>query len=362
MKRFIFHFGLCVVAASAHAVDLENLARLTPGRTTAENAAPAPPKRGKSPPPVPIIFDSDMCTDCDDAGALAVLHELANQGECEILAVCCSNKSKYSIGACDAINTYFGRGQLPLGAYQGNEVGKDESLTPGYNEIATNTALYHHDVVTRDSVPSAVSIYRKVLASRPDRSVSIVSVGFLVNLSDLLKSGPDEYSRLSGVDLIAAKVKELTVMGGRYPSGQEYNFAQRGAAPYTKHAIDNWPANVAIMFSGNEFGEPVITGPCLANAPATSPVKRAYELMYSGIKGRPSPDPLTVLYAVRGLRDYWLAETTGYNSIQNDGANAWQVAPDKNHSHLKPQMSNSAIADVLSGLMSGDPMKRNGAK
>lgn len=36
---------------------------------------------------VKIIFDTDMHTDCDDAGALAVLHALADNWECDILAV-----------------------------------------------------------------------------------------------------------------------------------------------------------------------------------------------------------------------------------------------------------------------------------
>jgi len=301
--------------------------------------------------PVKIIFDTDMCTDCDDAGALAVLHELANRGECELLAVCCNNKSSYSIGACHAINTYYGSGHLPLGAYQGNLVGKDERLTVGYNEIARNTATYGHDIVTRDHVPNAVRVYRQVLAAQPDRSVSIVSVGFLVNLSELLCSAPDQSSPLSGIDLVAMKVKELSVMGGRYPRGQEYNFAQCGAAPYTQHVIEHWPVNVPIMFVGGELGEPVITGPCLRTAPAGNPVRRAYELMYNGIQGRPSWDLITVLYAVRGLRDYWLAETNGHNAIAEDGSNAWHPTPDKNHAYLKPQMPADELATVLSELM-----------
>ena len=37
--------------------------------------------------PVKILFDTDMTTDCDDAGAMAVLHALADRGECEILAL-----------------------------------------------------------------------------------------------------------------------------------------------------------------------------------------------------------------------------------------------------------------------------------
>jgi hypothetical protein len=37
--------------------------------------------------PVRIIFDTDIGSDCDDAGALAVLHKLADKGEAKILGV-----------------------------------------------------------------------------------------------------------------------------------------------------------------------------------------------------------------------------------------------------------------------------------
>ena len=37
--------------------------------------------------PVQIIFDTDMDIDCDDAGALAVLHALMDYEEAEILGV-----------------------------------------------------------------------------------------------------------------------------------------------------------------------------------------------------------------------------------------------------------------------------------
>ena len=58
---------------------------------------------------IKIPFDTDIGCDCDDAGAMAVLHELANQGECSILAVthCCAGE--YNAGCIDAINRYFGR-------------------------------------------------------------------------------------------------------------------------------------------------------------------------------------------------------------------------------------------------------------
>ncbi len=37
--------------------------------------------------PVRVILDTDMASDCDDAGALAVLNALADCGEAEIVAV-----------------------------------------------------------------------------------------------------------------------------------------------------------------------------------------------------------------------------------------------------------------------------------
>ena len=66
---------------------------------------------------IKILFDTDIGCDCDDAGAMAVLHELANQGECSILAVthCCAGE--YNAGCIDAINRYFGRPEIPVGMF-----------------------------------------------------------------------------------------------------------------------------------------------------------------------------------------------------------------------------------------------------
>ena len=62
------------------------------------------PSQAAEPAPVRIIFDTDMETDCDDAGALAVLHALADNGECEILATVVSVRDPWSAATVDAIN------------------------------------------------------------------------------------------------------------------------------------------------------------------------------------------------------------------------------------------------------------------
>jgi len=104
-----------------------------------------------------VILDTDIGSDCDDAGALAVLHALADAGELEILGVVFSSgKNRYGVGTCDAINTYYGRGDLPLGQYQGTDVGD-----PGNSytmQIAENTSRFGHDIVNQ--APGLVETYK----------------------------------------------------------------------------------------------------------------------------------------------------------------------------------------------------------
>ena len=65
--------------------------------------------------PARIILDTDMDSDCDDAGALALLHVLADHGEAKILAVAASSLYRWSVPCIEAINRYYGRPDLPIG-------------------------------------------------------------------------------------------------------------------------------------------------------------------------------------------------------------------------------------------------------
>src|SRR5512132_2023593 len=77
----------------------------------ASSAAP----EGNVPPPINIILDTDMHTDCDDVGALAVLHALADEGKVRIVAVMHTAPAPFGPRCVDAINTYYGRGNIPVG-------------------------------------------------------------------------------------------------------------------------------------------------------------------------------------------------------------------------------------------------------
>ncbi|MDA3873000.1 MAG: nucleoside hydrolase [Kiritimatiellae bacterium] len=312
-----------------------------------------PPRFTAPAPPVRILLDTDMATDCDDAGAMAVLHALASRGEAEILGIVTNNRDAASIGAVAAINSYYGRPDIPLGAYQKNEIGIEAARF--VQELAADRDRYTHTVTTRDHVPDAVDLYRQVLAAVPDHSAVIVSIGHLNNLDDLLDSGPDAHSPLTGPELVRNKVPHLVVMGGEYPAGKEHNFWARGSAPYTVRVLERWPTPV--LFSGYSLGEAVVTGPVLAELPEDHPVRRAYAGHGSKPleRGRPSWDQTAVLVAVRGAAPYWTLSRPGRNVAEPDGSNYWTEDAEGAHAYLVEAMPPEDVAREIGLLMAHTP-------
>jgi len=74
-----------------------------------------------APAPVPVLFDTDMDSDCDDAGAMAMLHAMADAGEVRILATVVSARHRWSAPCVEAINRCYGRPDLPIGLPPGPE-------------------------------------------------------------------------------------------------------------------------------------------------------------------------------------------------------------------------------------------------
>jgi inosine-uridine nucleoside N-ribohydrolase len=158
--------------------------------------------------PVNIIFDSDIGPDYDDVGALAILHAMEDNGECNILATISSNKHDLTSSSLSVLNTYFKRPAIPVGVVKGN--GIDIACAQKWDSLIV--ARYPHAIKSNDQADDAVKLYRKILASQPDKSVTIVTVGFLTNMAHLIQSKPDEFSPLNGKELVSKKSK----IAGKY--------------------------------------------------------------------------------------------------------------------------------------------------
>jgi hypothetical protein len=275
--------------------------------------------------PVPVLFDTDMDSDCDDAGALAMLHAMADAGEVKILVTVVSARHRWSAPCVEAINRYYGRPDLPIGVPRGRDTGS--KISSKYAK--TIAEEFPGNIKSYDDAPAATEVYRKFLAKLPDQSAVLVTVGDVTNVRDLLETGADAHSPLDGKELVRKKVRRWVCMGGRYPEHLDPkvygNFKTDPQA--TTAAVRDWPGT--IHFCG--LGEEIQTGKGLRETPATNPVRRVYELYLGKTPTRPSWDQTALLFAVRPEADFWKLRTTGYNHIFDNGTNQWRDEPDKDH-------------------------------
>ena len=85
---------------------------------------------------VSIILDTDMDTDCDDAGALGILNTYMNQGKVNMLAVICDAPTEWG-GACiENINRYYFNPDIPIGVVKTSDFSS--------NELKRFNAYYKH--------------------------------------------------------------------------------------------------------------------------------------------------------------------------------------------------------------------------
>ena len=184
-----------------------------------------------------IILDTDMSIDVDDVGALCIAHALADAGEATLLAVVHDTALKSGVGAISAINRYYER-NVPVGKYNGT-VG-DPATTPGPGWTNHGQGTYVDDLVAgfptwishADEAPTALQVYLRALEAADNSSVTIVSVGFVTNLLDLLRSN-------TGVALIKQKVRVMVLMGGEHGGGAEWKYRATGLELSTHRLAPN---------------------------------------------------------------------------------------------------------------------------
>lgn len=310
--------------------------------------------------PIHYILDTDLASDCDDAGAIAMANALLDMGEVDILAMMVSTGGDTCAPALSAINTWYGHGSIPIGTlknpsfWTGGSPGQPagafnfESYTPILAEKYPNA--FRHG----EKIPDAVMLYRETLAKQPDGSVVINTIGPLINLANLLHSAPDKHSPLSGVDLIARKVKLLVITGGKNPAGTSSNFSKAGASVYTRTVVGNWPT--PMVFVGNTVGGDVLTG-WQRNTTATegNPARAAYRLFFAGdaSKERPSWDHAGVLYAIRGKGPWFELVEGGHQVVADDGSTTWTAGaiPGRQQAYLRKIVKKEVLKKVFEDLM-----------
>ena len=299
-------------------------------------------------PPINIIFDTDMGPDCDDVGALFVLHGAVERGEARLLATMGCVSADAIAPALDAINTWFGRPEIPVGTL------KDAGFLGGPHYTSEIARRFPRKHASGKDYPDAVTLYRQILARQPDASVVVVAVGPLRNIANLLRSRPDEASPLDGRALVGKKVKRLDIMGGNYPpfankKDGEWNFKQDPAAAAL--VCSTWPT--PILFNG-EGGSTCSGRRVTYEMPEHNPLTMAYR-HYPGVGfagDRLSWDLISCLVAVRGAAPWYQVVSGGTNVTDAvTGINTWQTGEDRGHSYLVLKATKPIVEKAIEDMM-----------
>lgn len=302
--------------------------------------------------PQDIIIDTDVGLDPDDVSDLTIAANLHKQGQLRILAVMAAQQGTvgYMAGAIEKINRYNGLPNILIGACKSGPV-----FTDGW---AVNfESVYYNSVHLNANVPDATTLYRKILAARPDNSVNIIFLGPLRNLYNLWNSTGDGYSALNGHQLITNKVKRLVLVAGTWPTsggGAEYNM---GADPTASQILNSITTATPVTFIGIEAGDPLIIpkGNGVNNGKFAdfSPLRNAH--LASGFTNRPSWGGLGLLYAARGTTwrtTNYFTTVKGRPTINVIGGNSWTTDASYSTEYIVKAQADSFYIDMLDELVS----------
>jgi purine nucleosidase len=299
---------------------------------------------------VPVIFDTDMGNDIDDALALALLHALESRGECRIIAVTITKDNPWAAPYIDLVNTYFHRPEIPIGMVKNSGVTPEDSAMI---RVPAERKLYPHKLKSGADAPDATAVLRQALAAEPDHSVVIVQVGFSTNLARLLDdSGELDQSR----ELVARKVKLLVMMAGDFAKrNPEFNIKMD--IPSAQKLLRDWPTPV--VTSGFEIGNSMLfpASSIIRDFPANHPIADAYRNYQKFPYDRPTWDITAALYAVRPNDGYFSLSEPGLINVDAKGVTTLTPSADGKHRYLVMNDVQRARALEAMILLSSQPKR-----
>ncbi|MDR3314418.1 MAG: nucleoside hydrolase [Oscillospiraceae bacterium] len=313
-----------------------------------------------------LLLDTDIGPDCDDAGAVAVLHALADLGLAHIAAAVCCTPDAAGAAALDAICAYYGRPNIPIGT----NLPTASHLKPGWQKYNLYLAAHFPNRFQAQPAPDAVRVFRQALATAPDAGVDLVSIGWFTNIANLMRSPPDDISPLGGAALMEQKLRRIVSMAGCFDASRgAYNVGCPGEGifdtergefniisdlPAAQYVVQNWVGE--LLFCPFEAGAGILTGQGLTNA--QSPVYQAYARYTEGDMRRSSWDLVTVYFAVCGERSHlpgraqlFATSPPGQISLDAQGRSRFLPKPGGRQRYITNTAADAEIAAVLEGLL-----------
>lgn len=291
-----------------------------------------------------FILDTDWWTDCDDAVALRLICRAVKEKTIQLLGIGINACMEYSVASVKGFLKAEGiKEDIPVGI---DLNATDFSGDPVYQKRLAKT--FCPDVCNSDA-EDAVRLYRRILASEKEK-VEIIEIGFTQVLASLLKSGADDISEKSGIELVSERVSKFWIMAGKWDADgeKEHNFCLNARSRVAgKEFCELCP--VQVTFLGWEIGYGVITGGHLNEN------DHLYKVLFDhGSKnGRHSWDPMLVFMAIIGDE-----EMAGYRTVsgtasvdEQTGANYFVPNVYGSHKFVVKKYGNSYYEEQINNLL-----------
>ena len=353
--------------------------------------------------PIQLVIDTDMMTDSDDAGALAVAHALEDNGEAKILGVMLSahDERHYNSNTVKAINNYYnGRdNNIKIGIHApilsltstsiSNEIKKDFRIDSDrignmhqsvWNLTGWGDHIYNYE---RENNKDIVSQYYKILSQTnlEDHSLVIAVLGTNFNIAAVMKDSRTK-------ELFSKKVKEVVLSAWidtcnmntcavPIPSYRSDSYEEAKKA--TDYVINKMPKHIKLTtgdISVNVKKHPIKVGQGYINKHIYSPMRVLYEHDCANFncsksmldKGNSIIDALAVLVAVRGISykgtKYFDMHFKGNgfleSSFSSSSLASWKITGYKNHRVLKyveeSTQYDTMLKNTINNLMMQDSL------
>lgn len=288
---------------------------------------------------VNVILETDIGNDVDDALALGLAYNYVDAGKMNLLAITINKEGSAPGEFVDIMNTFYGHPEIPIGVIRNGAYCEDDAVNYAKAVVdmknEDGTPAFARSITDYDSLDDAPTLYRKILPTQEDNSVVIVSVGFSTNLIKLLETQADEYSPLSGRELVKQKVKLLVTMAGNFENEEFHEYNVMKDIPAAKVIFETWPT-------------PVVTSPFELGIqtcyPASSiekdfdwaelnPIVEAYKSYLPMPYDRPMWDPTALMYAVEGEK-WFTMSPNGQISITDKGSTLFIATPDGDRKYM----------------------------
>ena len=289
-----------------------------------------------------IILDCDMGSSTDDLFALMMLYRYMDMKRCTLLGVVVDRMNRANADAVDVLNNYYGYPDIPI-ALERAGVADPHVYIPYHNMAYARSTdaepLFKRSIGDDGDYMDGYKLYRKLLAAQPDKSVTFASIGFVTSLARLLESGPDEYSPLSGVELVQRKVKNIYAMGGVFGDSFEHDYNFTAAIDFSLKFFELLPKDIDIVFSPGEVGDPLYysAAQIIEDMDWTDahPIKWIYQFLTED-KFQKMWDPLAVINAVEGDDIFYKLSPRGWVTLTPTGETIFREDPNGNARYQYP--------------------------